>query len=162
MFDFLSKTLIFLLLTPNLALAAVYTWTDKKGVIHLEDKPRPQSTIIQEKQTNISHKKTFPQELSNNPAQSPQISIISPQNNETIHANDRKLSVNVNFPKVESPKIVLFLDNIKNTESNNGNFELTEIDRGEHSLKAQLYSKDKLIAESPQVIFFLWQKQIPQ
>jgi len=156
MYKILRKTLIFLLLIPGTILATTYSWTDKNGVTHFSDQARSSAAIIKEIPANISNQKNTTQQPAATLAQPMQISITSPHDQETIHANDGKISINTVFPAVKDAKVVLFMDNKEIAASVNGNFELNGVERGEHTLKAHLFYKNQFITESNHVTFFMW------
>ena len=93
------------------------------------------------------------------------IAIKSPAQDEAIRANQGDLLVLTSFPKKQDAQYMsqLFLNDARVGESSDGSFELANLDRGTHRLRAALKDKDGiLLAQSPEVRVHLLKYAIPK
>ncbi len=89
------------------------------------------------------------------------ITIVSPQPETTIHDNTGNLTVTVAVsppPHLEAgERLTLLLDGAPVASGTRQRFELQNIDRGSHTLQAQVNAADgSVIATSPPVTFYMW------
>ena len=95
-------------------------------------------------------------------AQSEQtITIVAPQPETTIHDNNGNLTVTVAVsppPHLEAgERLTLLLDGTAVAGGARQRFELENIDRGSHTLQAQVNAADgSVIAASAPVTFYMW------
>ena len=78
----------FTLTLPIIAYATIYSWTDTNDVIHFSDEAQSKSVIIKKQPQNIAvtNNDQNPIKISvNHPSKT--ITIIAPQDQETIHNN---------------------------------------------------------------------------
>lgn len=88
-----------------------------------------------------------------------QIAISSPASGETVHDNEGNVAVAVAIEGAgERPAIRLLLDGRPHgVDQSAPSFALENIDRGEHTLQAQLIdARGQVIADSQPVTFYLW------
>jgi len=93
----------------------------------------------------------------------PGIAIISPKNEETLHDNAGRVPVSIaiqgsgELPEHSSVRVLL--DGKPHGASRNGaSFMLEGVERGEHTLQAQVVDAGgKTILSSDTVTFYLWQ-----
>lgn len=87
------------------------------------------------------------------------IQIATPKDGETVWSNPGKLSVDVGLqPRLrENDKVALYLDGNKIKEATGSTrFQISGIQRGEHSLSAKVFNKSgKLMLESPAITIFM-------
>jgi hypothetical protein len=93
------------------------------------------------------------------------VRIVTPEPETTIHDNNGNLAVTVAVsPPLHAgagDRLVLLLDDKVVARGTERQFVLKGIDRGSHTLNAQVISADgKLLAASPQVIFHMWQASL--
>lgn len=126
------------------AMGDVYRSVDEDGNVVFSDKPSPnaEKVEINEVQTidpgsTPKFKYSPPHEPQGPAASYTNISITSPSNDEALSANDGNVSVSVSVEPHLFPGhiIVLYLDGSPAGESN-GQFNLTNLDRGTHTLAA--------------------------
>ncbi len=92
-------------------------------------------------------------------AQEPAVSIVSPAPETTIHDNSGNLDVVV---AVEGAlpggyQISLLLDGQVVASGTGGHFQLANVDRGAHTLQANVATADgTVVATSPEVTFYMW------
>lgn len=89
------------------------------------------------------------------------IQIVSPKADTTIHNNNGNLTVTVVVsPSLDShgsAYLVLLLDGKVVAKGTKQYFKLTEIDRGMHTLQAQLKAQDDTTLITSQVVrFYMW------
>jgi hypothetical protein len=93
-------------------------------------------------------------------AQTAAVSIVAPQNEETVHDNSGNVAVQVAVSggKRAGDQLVLLLDGNPVPGRGDSRFMLTGVDRGTHTLQAQLIdSSGSPRASSPVVTFYMWQ-----
>lgn len=89
------------------------------------------------------------------------VRIVSPQAEETVHDNNGDVAVTV---EVSSPlriergdRIALRLDGKILAMESSGQFSLTGLDRGSHTLQALVLAADgSVLAASAETTFYLW------
>ena len=150
------KTIIAFII-PITSFAAIYSWTDKNGTIHFSDGPVPNAVIIEKNPENIALIPSLVVPKIENKTAAKKITITSPKNEETIHYANGRLTVKIATSLNPNDKIILLLDGKEIAASEKFIFSLKNIERGAHTLQAQLSAKDKLIGESGITTFFMHQ-----
>jgi hypothetical protein len=87
------------------------------------------------------------------------LAIASPASEETVRSNDGDVRVEiVVIPDLEpGQRIALLLDGEVVARQPSGSFELTALDRGAHTLQAQLVDRaGTVLAASDPVTFYMW------
>ncbi len=92
----------------------------------------------------------------------PAVRIVAPKPEATVHDNNGHLAVTVAVSPplraASGDRLALRLDGKEASGGSGPHFELTGIDRGSHTLQAQvLTAGGRVIASSPPVIFHMWQ-----
>ena len=129
--------------------AQVYRWTDEQGNLHFSDSP-PESRDFEE--VDIPPVLSVPAFKA--PEQSAETSldnepdpkvyqrfrIIHPENDSAIRNNAGDLSVSLAMepPLKGNHSIVLFMDGISVAEGRQSTFQLNNVDRGTHTLHAEV------------------------
>jgi hypothetical protein len=93
-------------------------------------------------------------------AQAASVAIASPQNEETLHDNNGNVAVQltVGGDKPPGAQIVLLLDGNPVAGGGGTRFALTGVERGAHTLQAQLVdATGSPRASSAVVTFYMWQ-----
>lgn len=87
------------------------------------------------------------------------IRIVNPQNEETVHDNSGNVTVVVQAELRDRQQVRLLLDGMPAApDSEDKTFELSGIDRGEHTLEAMLLNdRNEVVAKSGPVTFYMWQ-----
>lgn len=151
------KIVIIALILPATSFAAIYSWSDKNSIVHFSDEPQSNAVIVENNPENIARTSPVVVPKIEKKIASKKISIASPKNEETIHYNNGKLTVKINVALSPNDKIVLLLDGKEIATSEKFIFKLKNIERGTHTLQAQIFAKDKLIGESKITTFFMHQ-----
>jgi len=152
-------------------MAEIYKRTNPDGSVEFTDVPRSD----EEKPVPLSPMSTF----KTTPAPAPQratsnaradakkysaISVASPANEATIRDNTGTVKVSVSLsPALRSGhKLVLLVDGEQKGESRSGSFTLNNLDRGSHSLVAQVVDKagKALISSAPVTVYLFRQSAI--
>ena len=86
------------------------------------------------------------------------VAIVAPAQDETIHDNSGNVSVSVEVDDAPGAKLRLLLDGRSAApEADGTELRLENIDRGAHSLQAELIGPDgNVLAASAPVTFYLW------
>jgi hypothetical protein len=93
-------------------------------------------------------------------AQGASVAIVSPQNEQTLHENSGNVAVQAAVSGERKPgdQLVLLLDGNPVPGRGGSRFLLTGVDRGAHTLQAQLLdSSGSPRASSAVVTFYMWQ-----
>ncbi len=164
---FVLVTFTVVIVTP--VIAEIYKRTNPDGSVEFTDVPRSD----EEKPVPLSPMSTFkatpaPRSVtSNTRADSKKysaISVTSPANEATIRDNTGTVKVSVSLsPALRSGhKLVLLVDGAQKGESTSGSFTLDNLDRGSHSLMAQVVDKagKTLISSAPVTIYLFRQSVI--
>ncbi len=91
-------------------------------------------------------------------AQEPTVRIAAPEPETTIHDNSGNLevAVSVDRPLSGGYQLSLLLDD-QVVASGGPHFQLTNVDRGAHTLRATVTAPDgTVVATSPPVTFYMW------
>ncbi|MFT6978067.1 MAG: hypothetical protein ACJAZA_001786 [Shewanella psychromarinicola] len=155
--------LIGLLLLSAQSLATVYRWVDENGKVHYSDEPKNNAEAIdlnENTQNNITI--NIPKKLNVTPTTETQInytiSITSPQQEATVRDNNGNFTVSASVAP-ELPRgvlLTLLIDGVIIAQPQvSPVFQLTGINRGEHSLvvNAVTQSGKVLASSSPRKIF---------
>lgn len=146
--------LIFFLLSLSATAGAqdIYRTVDKDGNVVFSDVPSKGSEKIQLKDTTVIQSlKSEPSSLINStPDQKKKsipyksLSITAPADDEAIRNNAGNLSVKVALEPMLRPghELVLYLDGTEKTHGKGGVFNLENIDRGTHQLRASVKDAD--------------------
>ena len=147
--------LVALLVLPLLAFAAgkpeVYKWVDDKGVVHYTDKPPSENA----KPAKLPPLQTYKGGTNPNlgkydkptprtPAAAPggaQLQLVTPAADETFHSGERTVPVAVMVTPslVEGQQLIYLLDGVPQaTPTTSTSFDLTNVERGTHSVSATL------------------------
>ncbi|HZP92059.1 MAG TPA: hypothetical protein VFB20_04160 [Burkholderiales bacterium] len=91
-------------------------------------------------------------------AQAAGVSIVSPQQGETVHDNLGKVRVALSFDGGAANKVRLVMDGAPLPDEYKGAIiRLENIERGEHVLVAQLLDEDgNVVTSSAPVTFYMW------
>ena len=170
--EILIRFFVLLALTVGIvmpAAAEIYKRTNPDGSVEFTDVPRSD----EEKPVPLSPMSTFkaaPVQRNVAPAARADarkygtISIVSPANEATIRDNTGTVKVNVSLsPALRSGhKLVLLVDGAQKGESTSGSFTLNNLDRGSHSLTAQVLDKagKTLISSTPVTVYLFRQSAI--
>jgi hypothetical protein len=147
-----------------LAATTVYTWVDEQGVTHFSDQPHPGAAKKQvENAPTYSAPPTAP---ADRPAQQPsapraECSIASPTDQQ-MFMNAWSVSGQVQLPRnmQAGARVILLLDGkvLPDAASQSGAFTLAQVDRGAHTLAAQVESPDgQVICQAPSITFYVHQ-----
>lgn len=157
---------------------AIYTWEDDKGVIHFSDQPRPGASTVD----LPSLPATAPQHDNTEPANTlpitdttaPQdtqlttpatIHLLSPLDQQTLRDNEgtMNISVTTNRKLDKGHNVQLLLDGILYGQPQTQlNWQLLNIDRGSHTLQAQILKYGKVIASSEVITVYLHRASLLQ
>ena len=168
------------LFAASLASAEVYRWTDENGVVHFSDRPQEGAEVIEMPQAQTFEAPPVPQRRSRNndsgssSRQNPdetdrqvygQVSISSPAQDEVLRNTGGAVPVAVNtVPSLRrGHKLIIFLDGqpVETLTSGRSKTQLSEVFRGQHSLKAQVRAADdQVVGESDTVTFTVQQTSI--
>jgi len=90
------------------------------------------------------------------------ISIVSPASEETVHSNPGEVTVVVSYKGARASSMVrILVDGQPAGPAQPGDtFLLQGIERGAHTLQAQLLTDGKVVAASAPVTFYLWHASI--
>lgn len=162
------KLIVLILLTWSLCLPVkatstkVYVWVDENGKVVYSDTPRPGAEEVQVKDKNIIPSNIDTSILDIKPKvleDKFDVEITQPSNNQTIRDNTGSLLVQGRIKPLfkQGHKIRLLIDNSPfGSPQSYALFRLSNIDRGEHSLKLELLNdKGKVIASSTPVTFYM-------
>lgn len=86
--------------------------------------------------------------------------VVQPANEQTVHDNDGNVTVRVAVTPGLAPghRVVLLLDGRPIGQQMGGTFPLSGIERGAHTLQAQVVdSNGKTLIASHPVTFYMWQ-----
>lgn len=151
---------------PASAATTVYRWVDEQGVVHFSDQPHPGAQKLR-----VEDAPTFtapPTAPAQNPAAAggsapPAASCVidSPSNEQTL-MNTWSVSGHIRMPQqvARDARVLLMLDGrvLTDVADVSGSFNIAQIDRGAHTLAAQVQTADgQVICETPQITFYVHQ-----
>ena len=155
-----------LLLAPALAATTVYRWVDEQGVVHFSDQPHQGAEKM-----HVEDAPTFPAtQIPQTPSAAPApeqaaptatCSIESPGDQQNL-MNTYSVSGSIRMPGQLDPgdRVVLMLDGkvLAGAADLSGAFQIPEIDRGAHTLAAQVVTPTgQVICQTQQITFFVHQ-----
>lgn len=164
------------LLSPTFASAKIYNWVDEHGVTHFSDQPHKGAkeiqiedmTIYDNESEQVLDSSTTTNEKNTEDTNSvpvlnyKSISLVGIQDEQTFwngQANDLTISVALEPQLQETHHVVVLLDG--NPVANlNGTFNLGIVDRGEHSIVAQVLDKDNKVIISSDTLSFYVQRTV--
>ncbi|HUN73117.1 MAG TPA: DUF4124 domain-containing protein [Steroidobacteraceae bacterium] len=144
----------------------VYTWVDAQGVTHYSDQPHAGATKLK-----VQDAPTFAAppvaSVSESQAQKPsehnQCSIESPTDQQ-MFMNAYSVSGRVHLPQVNpGDRLIVMLDGtvLPGAADLGGHFTIPQVDRGTHTLAAQLLGPTgQVICEAPSVTFYVHQPNL--
>lgn len=145
--------------------AAIYTWKDENGIIHFSDKPQKNAKTVElppaKTQKSLKPLAATIDDKATLPA--PFVRFLTPIHEETVRDNSGNITVEAlsNRP-LEAPFAYrLLLDQTPHGEIQSKNqWQLSNIDRGEHTLQLQLLKGQQVIATSPAITVYLHRAQV--
>lgn len=155
--------LLICIMIPSLLQAQVYRSVDKDGNVTYSDKPSKGSVEVEVKELEtVKPLETAPpiaDKKDNKPAAVYSgIEITSPQDDVSIRENTGNVSVTVSLnPNLKNGhKLVLYLDGEEYASGTTTNFQLQNIDRGSHQLRAAVQNAEgRLLISSKSITFHL-------
>lgn len=162
-----------LLLASSLALAQVYRWVDKDGVVHYSDQPHPgaEEVELQSAPTiNMPTPRRTPAAGTRATATDEQqptagyesLAVASPAAEETLWNIGGVLNVSLNLqPALQSGhQLRVYFDGIPQ-EVSGTQFQLQEVYRGAHNLQAEVLDRNgQLLIRSEPIRFYVQQTTI--
>lgn len=159
--------LCLLLFFPSTLFAEIYLWSDGDNTVHFSDtpendaKPVHLSTLSSYSSHAVSKKQTHRVSMiSTDPAYS-DISILSPANQATIVNNeqgDLRVDIELEPSLNKGDAIRLLMDGRVVSTEKSLSFKLNNIDRGEHTLQAQVMSQQGVVLISSATVTFYMQR----
>ena len=165
------RAILFTLLSVASAVAfsaTVYRWVDENGVTHYSDQPHENAEKV-----TISAPQTYSaprQAPSNNSTSRPgapttySCAITQPANDDTFPNTTAVVTtVQSSPPPSQGAKVVLMFDGLRvqNFPPGGGAFQLSNLDRGTHTLQAQIEdSTGKVVCQSSPVSFTVLQPSV--
>jgi hypothetical protein len=154
------------------ASTTVYKWVDENGVVHYSDQPHPNAQKLQVEGVQTYKPTQLPFSEGIPPAEAPPAdtgtykgcTIQQPTPDETLEDTD-KVSVSVQTDPTTRPGDQIFatLDGapVNNGAATGHSFSLSSVDRGEHTLAAQVRdSTGQVLCQTPSVTFYVHQPSI--
>ncbi len=163
----LTIILLALFVAPALAATTVYRWVDEQGVVHFSDQPHPGAQKMRVEDAPTFPAPPVPQTPSspaagNSTGPPPSSCSIESPGNEQMLMNAWSVSGSVHMPPQVDPgdRVVLMLDGkvLTGAADLSGAFHIPQIDRGAHTLAAQVQAPDgQVICQTPQITFYVHQ-----
>lgn len=180
-----------LLAAPAWAQSTLYTWEDADGVVHFSDQPRPGAKPLALKAPEVEPPAAEPDTIldttsevspsdsvsdpsvtdadptspSDDALAQPIISMLTPAHQQTIRDNSGTITVTAtsNRKLNKGHTAHLRLDGkVIGRAQTDLDWQLTNIDRGEHTLQVELLKYGKVIASSETVTVFLHRASVLQ
>ena len=142
-----------------LAAGDVYRSVDESGNVVFTDKPSPDAEKVEIDEVQTIDRGATPEFNYTPPpseAQSPysSVAITSPANDETLSSNDGNVSVSVSVePRLRPGHIVVLYMDGSSVAEGAGSFNLTNLDRGTHTLTAVVKAGGNEVIKSAPVSF---------
>lgn len=141
----------------------IYQWVDENGITHFSDRPQQGATPLKLEVTPpattgplVSPRQALKKQQK---AIKYQVNITKPSHEQTIRDNQGRLNISASTQPapLNNMGFKLILDGIPQGQiSQMANFQLTNIDRGAHTIKVQLVDESgKEIASSKSITVFL-------
>jgi hypothetical protein len=150
--------------------ATVYRWVDENGVTHYSDQPHEnaEKVTISAPQTFSAPRQSMPSNSSPQPAAPAgptySCSITQPANDDTFPNSTAIITTAQASPVPrQGDKVILMFDGarVQNFPPGGGAFQLTNLDRGTHTLQAQVEdSTGKVVCQSSPVSFTVLQSSV--
>jgi len=162
----------------------IYTWEDDQGTTHFSDQPRSGATIVELNTLQPikpePHKRLPTTPSSNTPPYNTEttefqdtqttqaaatIRLLSPLDQQTLRDNEGMISVSVatNQKLGKDHSTQLLLDGTQYGQPQTQlNWRLSNIDRGSHTLQAQILNNGKVIASSEVITVYLHRASLLQ
>jgi hypothetical protein len=167
---------ISLLLLLNIGYAAqtVYQWTDEQGNAVFSDKPHPDAKQIEVAplpsfnpgQVPVAKDKGTGSSVGTSKVTYETLQLITPNNEENIWSNPGTVSIGVTLnPKlVPGDKLVILVDGKeKQTSISDTHFEISDLERGTHTVQAQVRdSGGKIVKTSNTVTIYMHKASVNQ
>lgn len=141
----------------------IYQWVDENGITHFSDRPRQGATPLKVEVTPPATK--GPLVTPRQPLKKQQkaikykVNITKPSHEETVRDNQGRIEISASTQPspLNNMGYKLILDGIPQGQITKfANFQLTNIDRGAHTIKVQLVDESgKEIASSKSITVFL-------
>jgi Domain of unknown function (DUF4124) len=166
------RVILFTLMSVACAVAfsaTVYRWVDENGVTHYSDQPHEnaEKVTISAPQTFSAPRQSNVPSSSSQPKQSGiayTCSITQPANDDTFSNTTAVITAAQASPiPAQGDKVVLMFDGsrVENFPVGGGAFQLTNLDRGTHTLQAQVQnSTGKVVCQSSTVSFTVLQPSV--
>ena len=174
-------TLFGSLSAPVLAESTLYSWEDENGVVHFTDQPQPdaQPLIIKAPKIQTPPPTTEPAAQGDQPiatqqptatsdeqeAVQPEVTLVSPSHEATLRDNSGNITVVASSPlklnKGHSVQLRID-DQIFGRPQTQLRWQLTNIDRGSHTLQVDLLKYGKVIASSEKITVYLHRARVNQ
>ncbi|WP_427982939.1 DUF4124 domain-containing protein [Agarivorans sp.] len=141
----------------------IYQWVDENGITHFSDRPQQGATKLKVDVTPpaTSGPLVSPRQAIKKPkkAVKDQVNITNPSHEQTVRDNQGRLNVRATTQPapLNNMGFKLILDGIPQGQITPiANFQLTNIDRGAHTIKVQLVDESgKKIASSRSITVFM-------
>jgi hypothetical protein len=153
-----------LLAAAPICAGTIYKWVDKNGVVHYSDQPHPGAKPVQLPGLS-GYSSTVPATPNSAKTQVQgaavayrEFEITTPKSDETIHANDGKVSVSVALAPAlrQGDNLVYTVDGSKIGTSRSTSLTLTNVVRGTHTLDVKVVdSGGKTVASAKPVTFYV-------
>lgn len=161
---------------PCLSRAEIYKWVDKEGITHFSDReqlgaekvslppvqtysaPKKETVVKTEVSNTVANKDEQPSVSVNY-----QLSITAPYDKDTFRSELGEVTVEVDLsPELQDGhKIRILVDNMAKAEEASLKFILQGIERGEHTLQAQLISSSgQTVASSGKITFYMQRPRV--
>lgn len=162
--------LAFLVLAPALASTTVYRWVDEQGIVHFSDQPHPgaQKMRVEDaptfKATPVAQTPAAGPRPGRSDASEPSCSIDSPSDQQML-MNAYNVNGTIRMPNDLDPgdRVVLMLDGkaLAGAADLSGTFHIPQVDRGAHTLAAQVQAPGgQVICQTPQITFYVHQPSV--
>lgn len=145
-------------LTP--AFADVYRSVDADGNVGYTDRPSPDAEKV--KIDKVQTVPAGPDDFKYTPPEKPdlgnytKLEIFNPENNHVFTGNTGEVNVSVTITPAlrESDSFIFYMDGKKQGDSGSPSFQMTNLDRGTHTVKVDVVNKDgKSLKSSAPVSF---------
>jgi Domain of unknown function (DUF4124) len=168
---FTIMTLASLLGAAAAASTTVYKWVDEDGVVHYSDQPHPNAQKLEVEGVQTYKPTELPFSSGIPPAAVPPAdtgykacSIGQPSPDETLENTD-KVVVTVQTDPATRPgdQVFVTLDGspVNNGAATGNSFSLSSVDRGEHTVAAQVRdSTGQVLCQTPSVTFYVHQPSL--
>ena len=146
------------LLTP--AFAGVYRSVDENGNVVYTDKPSPDAEKV--KIDKVQTVPAGPDDFKYTPPEKPdlgnytKLEIVNPKNNHVFTGNTGEVNVSVAITPAlrESDSFIFYMDGKKQGDSSSPSFQMTNLDRGTHTVKVDVVNKGGKSLKSSATVSF--------